>query len=194
MPRHSPTSSRTTCRSSPTTRELPLAVKARGGHRTGGLIAVVGVALLIGVLLGHNGKSGPSAVAGTASGKVGDLVLTDVYAPAQTTPSEASVYLTVTNSGAADQLASASSNRAPTVQVMKESAVGGGASSMTQEPTLVVPAHQTVSLVTGKGHLMLLNPPALLKKGQTVTVTLHFARNGTVVLAVPVTGIGGPGT
>ncbi len=170
-------------------------MKEGGRRRGGGLLAVVGVAVLIGVLLGHNGKGAPAAVAGTASGKIGDLTLTDVYAPAQTTPDLASVYLTVTDSGAADVLESVTSDRSGTVQVMSEHAVGGGSTSeMTQQPTLIIPAHQTVSLIPGKGHLMLVKPAALLRKGQQVSVTLRFERNGTLTLQVPVTGLTGPGS
>jgi copper(I)-binding protein len=167
-------------------------VNAGGRRRGGGLLGVLAAAILIAVLLGHNGKAAPKSVAGTAGGKVGDLTVTDVYAPAQTTPDLASVYLTVTDGGAADVLEAVTSDRAGTVQVMSEHASGGSTSEMTQEPTLDIPAHQTVSLIPGRGHLMLVNPPALLKQGQQLSVTLRFERNGVLTLQVPVTGLAGP--
>ncbi|HVU74009.1 MAG TPA: copper chaperone PCu(A)C [Mycobacteriales bacterium] len=162
-------------------------------RRFGGLIALLAVAALAGAALVHHGSS-PSTRAGTASGRIGPLRVTDAYIPAQTSATVAAVYLTIRNTSASvETLQRVTSDRAPSAQVMKEvTDVSRGASSMTEEPGLSIPGGATVRLTPGVEHLMLVDPPTRLTQGEVVTVTLQFAPAGTLTLRVPVTAVGGP--
>jgi copper(I)-binding protein len=159
-------------------------------RRVRGLIALAAIGALAAAAFVHRGGGGSRA--GTASGRIGPVRVSEAYIPAQTSSTVAAVYLTIRNtSPSADTLLQVTSDRAPTVQVMEE-VVTGSVSSMTEQPGLTIPGRGTVRLVPGVEHLMLVNPPTHLDAGQQVRVTLRFAHAGVLTLQVPVTAVGGP--
>ena len=118
--------------------------------------------------------------------RVGDLEIVHPYLPDPASPAVAAIYLTVRNNGpVADQLVSVTTPSALMAMLMTETS-SGSEGSMTPLPDLDVPAHGEASLSPGRNHLMLEYPRRSLTVGQSVTVVLHFARSGSVQVAVPV--------
>ncbi len=64
--------------------------------------------------------------------------------------------------------------------MLHQSSRGGGMSRMSMVDALNVPAHGKVELAPGGYHLMLMRPHALVKPGDTVTLTLQFADGSTL--------------
>ncbi|MFC4906429.1 SCO family protein [Actinomadura gamaensis] len=97
-------------------------------------------------------------------------------------------YLTITNTGQPDTLTGADSPAAGSVEMHRMSMNGNG---MKMEQVRTVPVGKgTVEFAQGGLHLMLMKPRDL-KAGQSVELTLHFARAGDVKVTarvVPVTG------
>lgn len=128
------------------------------------------------------GRSSASAVAA----RVGDIEVLDAYLPDPASPSVAALYLTVRNTGAhADALIGASSPISASASMHSETA-DGMAETMTPIARVPVPAHGEATLAPGHDHVMLEALNASLRTGETVPVTLRFARAGTVVVRVPV--------
>lgn len=119
-------------------------------------------------------------------GRVGSLEVVNPFLPDPASPSVASIYLTVRNSGSkADDLVAATSPSAPEVMLMTENAHGSfGSMGMLRE--LRIPAHGQASLVPGHDHVMLEQPTVTFRVGQTVLVTLRFKWAGSVTVKVPV--------
>ncbi len=57
---------------------------------------------------------------------------------------------------------------------------------------LRIPAHSSVTLSPGKGHVMIERIYGTLKPGQTVDIELDFARAGPVIVSATVIAIGAP--
>jgi hypothetical protein len=97
-------------------------------------------------------------------------------------------YLTIVNRGRlTDRLTGASSPVASTVSIHQSRQIG---SMMTMRPIafLDVAAGARVSLAPGGLHLMLEGLKRPLRAGQSVPVTLIFARGGRVPAALAVSG------
>ena len=127
--------------------------------------------------------------------KIGDLVLDHAWARA--TPGGAKVgggYLTIENKGATpDKLIGGSSPAAAKVEV-HEMAMNNGV--MTMRPVkggLSIPPGQSVTLMPGGYHIMLMELKAPLKKGDKVPVTLAFEKAGEVKVTLDIQGIGATG-
>lgn len=58
---------------------------------------------------------------------------------------------------------------------LHETRISEGVARMRELPSLVVPAHSTVTLTEGGKHLMLMQPRVDLRPGQAVTITLRDA-------------------
>lgn len=103
-------------------------------------------------------------------------------------PADASmaVYLTITNHGAADTLTGAESPIAKTATIH-----GGtdhaGMTAMAPQTVFVVPADATVSFRPGGIHLMLEGLSRIPLPGDTVLISLTFARAGRLAVAAGVT-------
>jgi copper(I)-binding protein len=130
-----------------------------------------------------------SAPRGSAS--VGEIKITDAYIPQPASPDVAAAYFTVTDAGpVGDVLLSATSKPASQASLMQESETGANAGVMTNiTGGLSIPANGAVELGPGGYHLMLNNPAATLKAGQTVVLDLRFKNSGTVTVRVPVTSL-----
>ncbi|HEY9036068.1 MAG TPA: copper chaperone PCu(A)C [Pseudomonadales bacterium] len=106
--------------------------------------------------------------------------------PAQTV---SSAYLTVINDGAADAvLIAASSDRSPRVEI-HEHRHDNGMMQMRKLESVVVPAQGRLVFETGGLHLMLLDLPAPLRVGESVTLTLQFQDGSQVTVSAPVNSL-----
>ena len=122
--------------------------------------------------------------------KVGSIKIENAYVRA-TAPGQpaAGAFMKIDNSGAADQLLSASSPAAGEVQLHQMS-MEGNVMKMGQVKDIAVPANGSVDLKPGGYHIMLMNIKAPLKAGDTVPVKLKFAKAGEVEVKLPVNAVG----
>lgn len=130
--------------------------------------------------------------AGTARGAVGPLQLDGAYIPQQASPDVAAAYLRVTNTGGSDDVLDRVSTPAAATVMLHDTVGDGGVERMVPLEALTVPAHRSMAFRVGQRHLMLMNPKVMLRQGQVVPLTVHFAKAGSVTLLVPVVGFGGP--
>ena len=124
--------------------------------------------------------------------KAGDLTLSAAFSRA-TLPNQpvAGVFLTITNTGAEDDILLAVSSPVAGKGEVHEMAMEGD--TMKMRPIadgLVIPAGGSVELKPGGYHVMFtgLNQP--LVEGETIDVTFEFRNAGTVTIPVPVLGKG----
>jgi hypothetical protein len=96
------------------------------------------------------------------------------------------VYFTIHNNGSdADELLSASSAVATTVQ-LHQSTLTNGISSMKQVSSVTVPAGGSVSFDPGNYHVMLIGLKHDLNVGDHFDLTLTFKESGTITVSVEV--------
>ena len=125
---------------------------------------------------------GTSAPADSPSG----IEITAPYAHAAGMGENTAAYMSIRNTGAeADILLKATCDAAMMVQVM-ETTMENDVMSMGEVPGIDLPAGSTVELKPGGYHVMLMNLVQEIKDGTTVSVTLEFAKAGTITLEVPV--------
>lgn len=98
-------------------------------------------------------------------------------------------FLTIENTGTEDdRLVSATSSIAKDVQI-HEMAMDGDVMKMRHlAEGLVIPAGKTVQLAPGSNHIMFMGLNGAFVEGEKVTVTLTFAKAGTVDVELPVLG------
>jgi hypothetical protein len=90
-------------------------------------------------------------------------------------------YLTIVNTGdVPDRLVGAASPAAESVDLHRESMVGGIMSMRPVLDGLVVPAHGSAKLAPGGYHLMIISPKRPFRAGDRIPVTLRFERAGAV--------------
>jgi periplasmic copper chaperone A len=136
-----------------------------------------------------------TAVAPAAIAQTGGTSTIAVEQPwARATPAGAmtgAVYMTLTNKAKdADRLTAASSDVAAKVQI-HEMAVVNGIMKMRQLVNgLAIPAGGSVTLKPGSYHVMLIGLKKQLVAGQTLPLTLTFAKAGNVSITVPIQAIG----
>lgn len=155
-------------------------------------VAAASLALVAGCHSSSPNAAPPAPVPGTASGSLGDLTLSGGYIPQQASPDVAAGYLQITNRGGEQDTLLGASTPAAKMVMLHDTVENGGSSTMTPLKELAVPAHQSVGFSVGKKHLMIMGPAHMLKAGETVPLTLRFAKAGTVTLTVPVTALTGP--
>ena len=110
----------------------------------------------------------------SASVTTGDLTIHTAYALPPFTDAPMPIYLTIDNTAVEpDSLLGA------TTTVSGHTMIHGG--GMEGMEALVVPAHGTLALRPGETHLMLEPPLPRFARGDSVQVTLRFARAGTAV-------------
>lgn len=100
-------------------------------------------------------------------------------------------YMTIENKGKdADRLTGATTDAAAKVEV-HETKIEGGVMKMRFMPDgLEIKPGATVTLKPGSYHLMLMGLAKPLLPGETVPVTLNFAKGGPVTVGMPVEGFG----
>ncbi len=118
------------------------------------------------------------------------IVVTDAYVRQPASPDVAAAYFTVTNTtGSPDRLVSVVTGAGQQSVLHTETANGN---MVVAADGLLVPAHSSVTLSPGKGHVMIQKLYGALLPGQTVRVELDFTSAGTVVVTVPVIAINAP--
>jgi hypothetical protein len=135
------------------------------------------------------------AAAPTAFAQTGGTPNINVEQPwARATPAGAAtgaVYMTLANKGdAADRLTAASSDAAGKVQIHEMAVVNGIMKMHQLDDGLAIPAGGSVTLKPGGYHVMLIGLKKPLVAGQTLPLTLTFAKAGTISLTVPIQPIG----
>jgi copper(I)-binding protein len=132
-----------------------------------------------------------AAPVGAQEIKVGDLTIEKPWARA--TPKGADVgaaYLEIRNAGAtADTLTGGSADFAK-VEIHEMSMQAGVMTMREVTDGLAIPPHGAVKLAPSGYHLMLAGLKSALVKGESVKVTLTFARAGSVAVDFPVEAIG----
>ena len=127
---------------------------------------------------------GSSAIAQSA--KIGDITINHAWARA-TVPGQQSGggFLSITNSGTADRLVSASAEVSDLVELhtMK---MEGDVMKMAKVDGIDLPAGKTVDLKPGSFHIMFINLKAPLKEGNQLQLKLKFEKAGDASLVVPV--------
>ncbi|ODT76810.1 MAG: hypothetical protein ABS76_30010 [Pelagibacterium sp. SCN 64-44] len=120
--------------------------------------------------------------------RLGDIVISGAFTRA-TLPNApvAGGFLTLTNAGAEDDvLVSASAEIAAETQI-HEMAMQGDVMKMRQlADGLAVPAGESVVLAPGGFHIMFMGLKAPLMEGDSVPVTLTFAKAGSVTISLAV--------
>jgi hypothetical protein len=131
---------------------------------------------------------------GPAVAAAGDIAVSSPWTRATANPGGAgAVFMTLSNGGSsADQLVSAASPVAATVELHTH-AMHDGVMHMHPIPAIEIPPGGKAVLRPGGLHIMLINLKAPLQQGQTVPLTLKFAKAGTMAVSVPVLGPGAGG-
>jgi len=113
---------------------------------------------------------------------------------ARATPAGAmtgAVYMTLANkTGTADRLTAAASDVAQKVQIHEMAVVNGIMQMRELANGLAVPANGSVTLKPGGYHVMLIGLKKQLIAGQTLPLTLTFAKAGNISITVPIQAIG----
>jgi hypothetical protein len=151
----------------------------------GTVVAVLGAAGLI------RGAVPQSAAAdsGPAPSAAGPIAVTGAYVRAPVPPTEiAAAYFTVYNTtDTPDRLLSVESGAGATSMLHKDTPDG----EMVAEPDgVVIPAHGTLVLTTGKEHVMIEQLYGKLLPGQTVNLELDFQNAGSIDIVAPVIAVG----
>ncbi|HEY2527297.1 MAG TPA: copper chaperone PCu(A)C [Xanthobacteraceae bacterium] len=135
------------------------------------------------------------AVAPAAFAQTGNTSTIAVEQPwARATPAGArtgAVYMTLTNkANTADSLTGASSDVAAKVQIHEMAVVNGVMQMRELANGLAIPAGGSVTLKPGSYHVMLIGLKKALTAGETVPLTLTFAKAGTISVTAPVKAMG----
>lgn len=125
----------------------------------------------------------------------GTLVVSEPWTRA--TPPGARVgggYLTVTNTGVeADTLVSVASTASEKTELHMMKTEDGVMTMRPAEGGIEIPAGGTLTLEPGGYHIMFIRPKAPFKQGESVPLTLNFAKAGAVRVELVVSPIGAPG-
>jgi len=104
------------------------------------------------------------------------------------------IYLTITNTGdIPDDLLSASSPAAATVELHRHLMRADGSMAMVHVEKLAIPAHGNITCAPGGYHLMLFNLAQPLVAGTHIPLLLTFAHAGTVTTSAVVGDIAAMG-
>lgn len=128
---------------------------------------------------------GPAATV-PAQGAVGlgtasDIAAADAWARAATAGTNSAAYMRLTNAAAEDDTLTAVDADVTSMASIHETVVEDGMARMAElEMGLDVPAGGEVELAPGGWHVMLMDLTRDLVPGETITLTLHFARAGEI--------------
>jgi hypothetical protein len=95
-------------------------------------------------------------------------------------------YLQLVNHGAADRVLKQVTSKGFSQVEIHRTEEHGGMAHMIKIPDVAVPANGTLIFQKGGLHLMLIDPKTLLKAGDSVALTLHFADGATLEVNAPV--------
>lgn len=120
----------------------------------------------------------------------GTLEVHGAFAFAPPTPSEAAGYFTVVNHGrATDTIVRITSPVAATAMLHSQVADGGMVRMQHMDAASIAPG-DSLLLAPGGTHLMLMDLSQLPRPGDSIAVTLVFARAGSVTVMLPVRSYG----
>jgi|GEM_PF-2150764 len=148
--------------------------------------AAIVAAIVLAVVIASAYAGGGAKASSQGSASIGALRIRDAKLVEPASPDQAVIYLTVRNTGNTDdELIGVTSSIAGAGMLMREE-TQGLATQMLPVQDIAVPAHSTATLKVGGFHAMLVNLNSVPHRGETVPVTLRFARAGEVTLRVPV--------
>jgi copper(I)-binding protein len=116
------------------------------------------------------------------------LRVVDPFTPQPAAADVAAAYMTITNSGTADDALIAASTEVAERVELHQSIVEDGMATMRLVSAITVPAGGKAVLQRGGYHLMLINPKPLTE-GDRYLLTLHFDQSGELNVEVPVLGL-----
>ena len=149
--------------------------------------AVVAVAGLAGLVRGAVPQAAPGGALGGAA--TDPIVVSGAYVREPASPDVAAAYFTVYNTtGADDTLTSVITGAGQDAVLHADS---NGAMTLTAGG-LRIPAHSSVTLSPGKGHVMIEHLVGTLRPGEIVDLELQFANAGPIVVQAPVIAINAP--
>ncbi|HST47622.1 copper chaperone PCu(A)C [Jatrophihabitans sp.] len=147
------------------------------------LLAVAGAAGLV-----RGAMSNSPAAADVAAAPEQPIVASGGYVREPANGVNAAAYFTLYNTtGTPDVLTGVDSGAGEQTTLHSDSRGG-----MRQISGLSIPAHGSVSLRPGEGHVMIDKLYSPLEAGQSVNFRLTFAKAGQLLLTVPVIAIGAP--
>jgi copper(I)-binding protein len=161
-----------------TVKRLPLSLLAAA------LLTVLGLAGLV------RGAVPQSSAAATSTGQDSGapIVVSGAYVREPANGVSAAAYFTIYNtSDSPDALRTVQSGAGADTSLHTD---GSGAMQHTAE--LSIPAHGSLSLTPGKGHVMITKLYGPLKAGQSVNLQLSFDKAGQVLVTAPVIGVTAP--
>ncbi len=149
----------------------------------GVVVAAVGAAGLI------RGAVPQSSASNSAPSQ--PIVVSGAYVRAPVPPSDtAAAYFTVTNAtGSPDRLSGVQTGAGAEAVLHT---VGPDGSMSAAANGVVIPAHGSLTLSTGKGHVMIEHVFGTLKAGQHVNLELDFDDAGPIDVVAPVVAVGAP--
>lgn len=110
--------------------------------------------------------------------------LTSAYVPQPTNPGMTSAYLDIRNNGAADRLVAAHASVGGQIALR---APQGHGTAMKTVPQIAIPSASTVRLLPNGMHLLITGATGRMAGGKDITLTLTFARAGTISVPAMVT-------
>ena len=96
------------------------------------------------------------------------------------------LYLEITNSGAMDDALLGLTTPAASMPMLHETTVTDGVAAMPHAASIPVPAGETVALLPGGFHVMLMGLTDPLVEGQTFPITLTFEQAGNLDVTVDI--------
>jgi copper(I)-binding protein len=152
----------------------------------GTLVVALGAAGLIRAAVPQSAAASPDAPSAA-----GPIVVTGAYVRAPVPPTQiAAAYFTVYNTtGTADRLESVETGAGATAElhtVQPDGSMDAAANGV------VIPAHGTLVMTTGKAHVMIEQLFGKLTAGQSVNIELDFQRAGSINVVAPVIAVGAP--
>lgn len=116
----------------------------------------------------------------------GDLEIHGAFAFSPPTASEAAGYFTVVNRGSVPDTLVGITSPVAASAMLHAQVPDGGMMRMEHVEAPVLPPRDSLVLAPGGNHLMLMNLDHLPQPGDSISVTLAFARAGAVTVVLPV--------
>lgn len=148
---------------------------SRPGPRQLGGLRGVAAACVLAVL---------AAGCGLRAAAAPSIEITSAYVPEPKTPGMTSAYLDIRNNGAADRLVAA---RASVGGHIALRVPDGHGMAMKTVPQIAIPSRSTVRLLPDGMHLLITGASGRMAGGKDITLTLTFARAGSMTIPAMVT-------
>lgn len=135
-------------------------------------------------------------VAGAAAAeevRAGDIVVSDAWGRASVGTAPGALYLTLRNEGQVPDTLTGIETPVATIAQLHVTRTEDGVVHMDDVDALDLPPGETVTLTPGGSHIMLMGLSAPLEPGQSVPLTLHFARAGVAQVTAKVGSIAAKG-